>query len=281
MNELLNILPQPHPTIRVVDVGAMMYGTEPYETLRAAGLARVIGFEPQAEECARLNAAHAARGDRYLPHFVGDGSERTFHFLRHPASSSLYEPDLELAEKFQQLGELYRVLRTQRVQTRRLDDIEEVRPCDFLKLDAQGAELDIIRGGEQTVRQALVVHTEVEFVPLYKQQPLFADVDRALRAMGFAFHRFYSIAGRAFVPVVADNNPNKRISQMLWANAVYVRDFMRLEELSAEQLLKLAVIARGIYRAVDLAHLALAYHDRAEGGDLAAKYLNVLTGGGV
>ena len=279
--DILQILPPPpgRPTVRIVDVGAMAYGKESYARLRAAGVAKIVGFEPQEAECARLNAAHAADGHTYLPYFIGEGSARTFHLTRHPPSASLYEPNLALAGNFQQLGELYAVASTQTVRTRRLDDIEEARPCDLLKIDTQGGELDAIRGGEQTLRRALFVHTEVEFVPLYKQQPLFADVDAALRSLGFSFHKFSSIAGRPFVPLTVNNDPTKRISQMLWADAVYVRDFMSFDTLEPDALLKIALIAHLVYDAVDLAHFALAAHDRRTGGGgrLADLYLQGLT----
>ena len=276
--DLLSILPPPLPVIRVLDVGAMIGGVDVYESLRGAGIAQVVGFEPQAEECAKLNAQHGARGDRYLPYFIGDGSQGKFHVTRDGYSSSLYEPNLPLVSKYQQLGELYQVVRTEPVQTRRLDDLPEVGSIDLLKIDAQGAELDVIRGGERVTSNSLVVHAEVELVEMYKRQPLFADVDARLRAMGFSFLMFHSMYGRAFVPLML-NHPANRISQMMWGDAVYVRDVMSLEKLSPEQLLKLAIIMHMMYNAVDLAHLALAHHDRATNADLAAKYLRALTGG--
>jgi FkbM family methyltransferase len=282
--DILQILPPPPPVIRILDIGAMIWGTEPYEKLRAAGLARVIGFEPQPAECAKLNETHGPSGHTYLPYVVGDGSARTFYLTRHPPSSSVYEPDIELAGKFQTLGDLYQVARTEPVQTHRLDDhAEQIGEVDLVKIDTQGAELDIIRGGQQTLRQALVIHTEVEFVPLYKSQPLFSDIDPAARAMGFSFLKFYSTAGRPFVPLVMNGDPTKRISQMLWGDAVYVRNFMALDALPPERLIKLAVIAHTVYDAYDLAHLALSHHDRARGGggggggDLAGAYLRALS----
>jgi FkbM family methyltransferase len=280
MFSLLDILPPPKPVIRVLDVGAMMWGTEPYEKLRAAGAAKVIGFEAQPAECAKLNEAHGPAGHTYLPYVIGDGSVRTFYLTRHPPSSSLYEPDMALAAKFQTLGDLYQVARTDTVQTHRLDDLaEQVGEVDLVKLDTQGAEQDILRGGQRTLRNALVIHTEIEFVPLYKNQPLFSDIDPAARALGFQFLKFYSTAGRPFVPLVMNNDPTKRISQMLWGDAVYVRDFMNLEALPPERLVKLAVIAHGVYDAYDLAHHALAHHDRATGGNLGGAYLDCLARG--
>ena len=50
------------PTIKVVDVGAMWAGDgiEPYSARRDAGLATVVGFEPVAEECEKLNRRFGA-----------------------------------------------------------------------------------------------------------------------------------------------------------------------------------------------------------------------------
>ena len=275
--DILGILPE-RPTIKVIDVGAMSLGadTDPYSALVKAGLARVVGFEPVQAECDKLNAM-ARAGQVYLPYAIGDGRKRTFNICSAPMTSSLYEPNTALLEKFQNLENLVRVVRREEIETHRLDDLREVEGADCLKLDVQGAEVDVLNGAAQTLAETLVVHTEVEFVPLYKDQPLFAEVDQRLRQEGFLFHKFTGISGRAFQPLVVNNDLDHPLSQMLWADAVYVKNFMALEKLRPEKLLKLAIILHLAYGSVDLAMQALRAYDMKMKTDLANTYLRGLT----
>ena len=255
--------------IHIVDVGAMWLEGDlpPYYRLAKSGAAKVIGFEAIKAECDLLNARKMPN-QTFLPYFIGDGRERTFHTCNMPMTSSLYEPNTPLLRRFQNLEELTRVVQTTPVKTTRLDDIPEVQCIDYLKVDVQGAELDVLRGAHRLLASAAIVQTEVEFAPMYKDQPLFADVDAELRRLGLVFHCFCFTTGRAFKPLVNTASPNGPIRQLLWADAVYVRDFMRLKELEPATLLKMAVILHDVYSSIDLAALCLQHHDAKTGGTL-------------
>lgn len=56
----------------------------------------------------------------------------------------------------------------------------------LLKLDVQGAELDVLRGATTLLQRVDWVYLEVSFVELYDGQPLAAEVDDWLKAHGFA-----------------------------------------------------------------------------------------------
>ncbi len=262
----------PLPPIKIVDVGAMTLGkdTEPYAALLKAAPCEVIGFEPVATELQKLSDLKLP-GRTFLPHVIGDGSLRTFYECNYPMTSSLFEPDTELLAKFQSLEEWVRVVKTYPVETKRLDDIPEVAGTDFLKVDVQGAELMVFQGGVETLKGVLVVQTEVEFVPMYKGQPLFADVDAFLRAQGFLIYRMLP-QGRAFKPFVVHRHVHS-MSQMLWAEAVYVRDFRTLDRLAPAALLKLAVILHEHYNVLDFVGFALETYDRTNGANLRSAYL--------
>ncbi len=261
------------PRIRIVDVGAsLVSGEEPFAPLLRSLDCEVIGFEPVEAELEKLRRA-AQPNRTFLPYVVGDGTGRTFHECNEAVTSSLLEPDAGVADAFQMLGEFMRVVSRTDVATRRLDDIPEAAGADFLKLDVQGGELMVLEGAANLLRGVAVVHTEVEFVPLYKEQPLFADIDAFLRAQGFLFHRFQGIAGRTFKPLLYRKDMAAALSQSLWADAVFVRDFRTFESLEPALLMKLAAILHENYRSIDLAALALKAHDKLVGTAFGDAYL--------
>jgi FkbM family methyltransferase len=277
MFSLFDMLGRACPRLDIVDVGAMWLGSEAlaYRAL-LKGDTHVLGFEPAQEECDKLNAMRM-RNHTYLPCFIGDGSERTFHICNRAETSSLYEPNTPLLSRFTDIVEVATLERTTPVATRRLDDIEELTRMDLLKVDVQGGELDVLKGGERLLRSCVVVQTEVEFVPMYKGQPLFGDIDVYMREQGFLLH---SLGPTMFARAMRPFSPRQGMThQLMWTDAVYVKDFMKFDTLPAEQLLRLAVILHEQYKACDMAALAFQHYDAKSGAGLWKIYTSRLTGG--
>jgi FkbM family methyltransferase len=160
-----------------------------------------IGFEPDQAECERLNATPDAaravglRSLRYVPSAVGEAGERTLNLYRARGCTSLLEGDAEFAAQFGR-GDYFILDGQVNVNVERLDDAARrfaFTDAQFMKIDIQGAEREAIRSAPDLVDHALLaIRSEVEFAPLYKDQPLFADLDAELRAKGFTLARFLS-----------------------------------------------------------------------------------------
>jgi hypothetical protein len=183
-----------------------------------------------------------------------------------------------LLEKFQNLSELVQVVERTTVSTKRLDDIDEVQNADYLKIDVQGAEVDVFNGAKNLLADIMIVHTEVEFVPLYINQPLFAEVDQILRKHGFLFHKFCrgGMVGRNFKPLIVNNNINQSLSQVLWSDVIYVKNFLHYDQMPPGKLLKLAVILHDVYGSYDLVHYILQQYDKHTSRKCAEQYLRLL-----
>lgn len=73
----------------------------------------------------------------------------------------------------------------------RLDDVFQdlpIRPNTFVKIDTQGYEDRVIKGGRKVLSQATVIQIEISFEILYEGQVLFDNIYAQLRSLGFSFH---------------------------------------------------------------------------------------------
>ena len=259
--------------IKIVDVGANpIDGTPPYIDLLKRGIADVVGFDPNPDSLRRLNQQKSA-AETYLPYAIGDGQRHTLNICKAQGMTSLLKPNPAVLNLFHGFPDWATVMATEIVDTVRLDDIPDTAGLDLLKIDIQGGELMAFKNGQARLRDALVIHTEVEFLPMYVDQPLFGDVDVFLRQHGFMFHRFFPTVSRVITPLVLDNDIYAGMSQLFWADAIFVRDLTRLDELSARQLLALATIIHDCYGSVDFVMHVLTHHDGRFGSQLAPTYL--------
>jgi protein O-GlcNAc transferase len=233
--------PLAEPGLLIVDVGAAPLSNEDdiFRPLLDAGNCRVIGFEPFAE-------THQLRDQNWtmLPYLVGDGSRRTFFETDFGLTSSLYEPDLDVMRNFVGLAEHCRVVSTREVETVTLDSVVD-GPVDLLKMDVQGAELDVLRGSERSLSDVLAIHTEVEFVPIYRSQPLFDDVFRFLRRRGF------DLFDLTYLRRTRYQGGRSRGERLLWGEAVFTPTQARLDGLDYERRAKIIRIMRDAFGAVD------------------------------
>jgi FkbM family methyltransferase len=71
--------------------------------------------------------------------------------------------------------------------TTTLDALFPTETFDFIKLDVQGAELDVLRGGSRVVQSTEVLLLECPFAGVYNANaPTFAETIRVLDELGFA-----------------------------------------------------------------------------------------------
>lgn len=259
----------------LLEIGCRPLGEqEPFHGLvQAFPGSTLVGFEPEADLCADMQKG-APPGVRYLPHALWERRERRpLYVTRHPMCSSLYEPDPRYIEAFMAL-DVQTVEKIVEVEVVDLDGVVRdygIAPPDFIKIDIQGAELNVFRGGVAALASVLQIVTEVEFAPTYRGQPLFGDVDRYLREQGFIFHRFNRMHGRMLKPLLLNNNPELH-TQHLWTDALFVRDYLAPEGLEPPQLLKAAVLA-DLYGSIDLAAWWLAAHDQRGGAQYRDAYI--------
>jgi len=147
-------------------------------------------FEPEPEYVEML--LRRAKDDARLhvcPALVGAtrSADQPYHF--HLGASSVLAPAVRPAA-----GEAPR----RHARMIALDDYcdEHGRAPDFLKIDVQGYELEVLRGAERMLAQVEVVFTEVNYLEIYSGVPLAAELIGWLAQRGFALHDVCNLMAR-------------------------------------------------------------------------------------
>jgi FkbM family methyltransferase len=219
--------------------------------VNAVPRSRYVGFEADREECDRLNRL-AKPGYTYHPIALGRREEvRKLHVTRNPACASFFEPDEVFWGGFLDCAPGIEVKETREVRTVALDNFLPtvgVNRVDFLELDTQGSELEILQGaGRFLSTTVLGLRVEVEFSQMYRAQPLFSDVDAFIRMHGFMLfdltrHRYRR---QNFPQTLATRG------QLLYGHGIYLKSCHRMAQGGGKEMAMSLALVAGLLGFVD------------------------------
>ncbi|AXK79058.1 FkbM family methyltransferase [Pseudolabrys taiwanensis] len=267
---ILELLPQDDRFL-VVDGGAREVDRDlrwrPFPPSRM----KFVGFEPDQAEAARLNSTPGPGGIewQFVPAGLW-GSSGTIKFEHNKAGggSSFLPQNRSVTDrwKFENphqislAAEIFFPIGEEDMTVVSLADWSGqtgTTSIDFLKLNVQGAEHEILDGAGPLLDTVLGVLIEVAFVESYKDRPFFADTDRLLRQRGFTFFDLlaHHYIGRSASPIAAQHlkimqpgvgQLTSSWGQLIEGHALYLRDPIsddNAAQLPLPRILKLAALA--------------------------------------
>ena len=273
----------------LVDVGALGGIGRHYEAF--GDDIRVIAFEPNEEECRRLQADSDPR-ITYLPLGLGGRDEsRTLYVTYIPSSSTLFRPNQEFFDRLI-VEKITRVIGEETIRLTTLDAaLRGMGNIDFIKLDAEGAELDIMKAGREVLSapDLLGIFTEIRWHRALRT-PIFSEVDLFVREFGY---ELYDLAlgrtSRKALPYPLtwdfrhDSRRDEKImggttqGQVLGGDALYLRDIVAVPGLNPTKILKLACLMEIFEQRDSAAELLLAKRAALAGVVDVGDLLNALT----
>jgi FkbM family methyltransferase len=138
----------------------------------------------------------------------GEGSAN-FHQLRHPAGSSLLKPRAEAVKEF--AANSWDLVGTVDVRKIGYDDLIAAEDeVSILKLDIQGAEMQVLFNSHKGLKKTKCIIMEVTFTSHYENDSGFPELHQFMASKGFGLYRLSS--------------PYHRGARALFADAVYVRE---------------------------------------------------------
>lgn len=178
-NDLKELVPNPRV---VLDCGA----GKGWFAKEAFNLWPNMGALHSFEPASRFNQVLKIVNDRHFIHRIALGNEngdKVLYTTHGEESNSLLEylPDGPL-------NKVHAVVGHEVVECRTLDEVvsDGAELVDVLKLDVQGAELQVLEGAKNLIAAARpVIYCEVSFQPLYQNHPLLETVDEYLDFLGY------------------------------------------------------------------------------------------------
>lgn len=172
----------------VVDLGARGGGDS--DLLPFAWACKLIGFEPEPVEAKRLIQQGDSRWGSFVivPSAVGSKDGRmVLHLPQAEVGASLYPHNEKMIDMFGHES-LHKTIRTTDVETVTLETMVhqyKLSQIDYLKIDVEGAELDILHSMGETISHCFSIKVEVSFLEQRQGQSFAWDIMDFLTSNGF------------------------------------------------------------------------------------------------
>ena len=185
-----------HGIDTVLDVGGNTGQYRDFLRQEVGFQGRIESFEPVPELYQGL-VRKAGADKNWMVHPLALGSRETsltINVMRGTDFSSFLKP-LRSGGRSQQEKNV--VQREVEVEVSTLDrhfgaSLRGRRP--FLKLDTQGFDLEVIRGGQETLGHIPCLQTEISFVPIYENMPGYGEAIAELNRLGYAVADLFRVS---------------------------------------------------------------------------------------
>lgn len=237
-----DIIKNNHLVFNYLDIGARGDIGLPW-SLFDEGTLKVIGFEPDAIEAERLSSKYPNR--KYYPHALwGESTERKFYLNRWQSTSSMYPSNESFNRQFEPKHWEGRIVEKElTVKCVTLDSI--IKPedgPDFIKIDTQGSEFEILKGSKTTLTNNVpLVLAETWCAEVYKGAPLTHDIMAFMYDLGYQV--FDINVAAAWKHSNLDNvNILTSKSKTIGFDLLFIKRIESIGDITGEQLIKLVAL---------------------------------------
>ena len=227
--------------VQIVDIGANpVGGPPPYQKMIDRGMCHVTGFEPQKDAFDQLIKLEHSNAT-YINAAVGDGKEHAFYSYEGSGLSSIFPLRKENIDSLDYSG--HALVSVGKVITEKLDILNDIKSIDYLKIDTQGSELMILKGGARKLRETLAIQIELRMLRLYEGEPSLGAVMDWLDKKKFEFHAFVGMNKFPMRGTRHRGFKRNQRQQVGDVDGLFFRNLTRLKDLQSDQIGRQACIA--------------------------------------
>lgn len=175
--------------------------------------------------------------------------QKVFNQYKNGYSSSFFKINTHEMDKFYNFDD-HTLINQITIKTNTLDKLlNNEKSPDFLKLDVEGAELEILKGAGNQISKLLGIEIEIQFLERYLNTPLFNEIDKFLKDNNFELV-FLTTNSWKYKNFSYDFNTNHRL---VWGDAIYIKK-INFEKLVDPLIIKKLVIILLVYDLHDYAY---------------------------
>ena len=255
---MLDFIKNNSPLI-ICDIGASPIDkTKFIDELFNETFSQIIGFEPNKKEYDKLKTKDPNK--KFYNYAMGDGEDKILNICKAPGMSSFLKPNLNYLKKFHGFEEWAQIISEEKVNTKKLNEIDE--KIDFLKIDVQGYESEVIKFGEEKIKNSLVVQIETSPIPLYKNEKTFSEVIGKIEKLGFSLHMFNKVNTKPFKPMQINNSFFIGINHLFQLDCVMIKNLEDINNLKKDDMIKMILIMFYSFKSYDFVDYLISLMDK-------------------
>jgi FkbM family methyltransferase len=255
-----------------VDIGASG-GVDP--RWKALGVPfKSVLFEPDPREYHQLKSKSESNSIVLNSALSSEKCEVELNLCKKQMASSIFNPNLNFLKLFPD-SLRFEVINKIKINADTLNNQlknQKINNVDFIKIDTQGYELSILKGGSDYIDSSIGLEIEVEFEKIYESQPLFDDIDKFVKSKGFSL---FDIK-RCYWKRNGYDKISAQKGQIVWGDALYFKTpetLLNSESLTEDKIIR-AIYVYLSYGYIDLSKVLLSKANEA--GLLSEEVFNKL-----
>ncbi len=229
--------------INICDIGASGGIGEPWSLLED-DIVKIIGFEPDLQQYDLLKNKYP-KNKYYNIGLWSDKTIKDYYLTQQDyfgdfafGTSSMYPPNVsELSLNYGSIDKGRVSHKLIEVECDRMDSliIDKEDIPDFIKIDTQGSEYEILKGAENILRNnAPIITTEVWTEEIYKDAPLAHEIMSLLNQYGYRLFKTELAASRTYSIGESIHCQARHCGLELF----YVKDYKKMSFISEDKLIK-------------------------------------------
>ena len=234
--------------IGFVDIGASIQIIQRWKKIDKSNLDYYL-FEPNKSEIKKLEINRKFYNNYKIFDVAlsNKNHSKSLFITKGIYQTSVLKPNFSFLNKFKDVNR-YKIIKKVELKAKKLDKIIINNP-DFIKIDVQGYNYEVLQGSNKTLNNTIGIDIEVDFQQIYEKEKLYGKINDFLITKDFEFIDFTYLARW-------ERDKFKNNGQCVFGNALYLKKTDSILNKS-EDIIKKYIAITLLYNKFDLAKFIL------------------------